>query len=137
MTLSRQTSSASACCGRHPHRCRTRGGELHRWRRRRTAAAAAYVVTLVVSLIVALALFGWAIPGIERPARAGLVVGCSLCSRCRLLDGSPVRAGTGGDRARLLGRARSEVGMLARVAVVLGVLATVGGIAVVVLDQVA
>jgi hypothetical protein len=35
----------------------------------------AYAVTLAVSLLVAVGLFGWVIPRTTRPARVGLVVG--------------------------------------------------------------
>lgn len=95
-----------------------------------------YVVTLVVSVAIASALFGWAIPRAERPGRAGLIVGAlALLSLPVYWTGLPYVLGPAAAVLGLLGRARSEGRGAATTAVVLGALATAGAIAGVILDQ--
>ena len=83
-----------------------------------------------------LVLFGWAIPRIERPARAGLVVGViGVLSLAAFWSGLPYVLGPAAIVLGLLGRAREESRTPGTVAVVLGVLTTIAGIAAVVADQ--
>ena len=94
-----------------------------------------YAVTLAVSLLVALALFGWAIPRIARPAHTGLVVGViALLSVAAFWTGLPYVLGPAAIVLGLRGRARAETRTPATISVVLGTLATAGAIAAVVLD---
>ena len=98
--------------------------------------AFAYASMLALSVGVALVLFGWAIPRIERPARAGLVVGLvGLLSLPVFWSGLPYVLGPAAIVLGLLGRARAGSRTSGTVAVVLGVLATVGGVAAVLIDQ--
>jgi hypothetical protein len=95
-----------------------------------------YAITLVASLAVAVVLFGWAIPRIDRPARAGLIVGIlGVLSIAAFWSGLPYVLGPAAIVLGLLGRARTEGRGAATVAVVLGLLATFGGIAALILDQ--
>jgi hypothetical protein len=95
-----------------------------------------YAVTLAVSLLVAIGLFGWAIPRTSRPAMTGLVVGViALLSVAAYWTGLPYVLGPAAVVLGQLGRARSETRMPATIAVALGLLATAGGIAAVVVDQ--
>jgi hypothetical protein len=97
---------------------------------------AAYAVTLGFSLVLAAVLFGLAIPRIERPARAGLIAGVlALLSVAVFWSGLPFVLGPAAVVLGLLGRARDERAA-GTVAVALGALATVGGIAALVADQV-
>ncbi len=97
-----------------------------------------YAITLAVSLLVAVGLFGWVIPRITRPARVGLVVGVvALLSVAAYWTGLPFVLGPAAIVLGQLGRARSETRMPATIAVVLGVLATAGAIAALVADQMA
>ena len=95
-----------------------------------------YALTLIVSIAVAVVLFGWAIPRIERPARAGLVLGLlGILSVAAYWTGLPYVLGPAAIALGLLGHARAGGKGAARAAVVLGALATVGAIAAVILDQ--
>jgi hypothetical protein len=95
-----------------------------------------YAFTLIVSIAVAVVLFGWAIPRIERPARAGLVVGVlGILSVAAYWTGLPYVLGPAAIVLGLLGRARVEGKNAATASVVLGALATAGAIAAVILDQ--
>jgi hypothetical protein len=95
-----------------------------------------YAVTLGGSLALALVLFGWVIPRIDRPARAGLVVGLiAVLSLAAFWSGLPYVLGPAAVLLGLLGRARTEDRAQATTAVVLGTLATVAALAAVVLDQ--
>lgn len=88
--------------------------------------AGPYAATLAVSLVIAAALFGWAIPRTERPARAGLVAGAfALLSVPVFWSGLPYVLGPAAIVYGLLGRARADGGGAATAAVVLGALATV------------
>lgn len=94
-----------------------------------------YAVTLGFSLAVAAALFGLAIPRVERPARAGLIAGVlAVLSVAVFWSGLPYVLGPAAVALGLLGRGRGETGT-GSVAVVLGSLATLGAIAAVVVDQ--
>jgi hypothetical protein len=96
-----------------------------------------YVVTLAASVAVAVALFGWAIPRVERPSRAGIVAGAfALLSLPVYWVGLPYVLGPAAIALGLLGRARSESTGTATTAVALGALATVAAVAAVVFDQV-
>lgn len=98
--------------------------------------AGPYALTLIASLVVATILFGWAIPRIERPARAGLVVGVlGVLSIAAYWTGLPYVLGPAALVLGLLGRGRPDGNGVAVVAVVLGALATVGAIAAVIVDQ--
>jgi hypothetical protein len=98
--------------------------------------AGPYALTLIVSLAVAAILFGWVIPRIERPARAGLVVGVlGVLSVAAYWTGLPYVLGPAAIALGLLGRARAEGKGAAAAGVVLGALATAGAIAAVILDQ--
>jgi hypothetical protein len=95
-----------------------------------------YAVTLGGSLVLALVLFGWVIPRIDRPARAGLVVGLiAVLSLAAFWSGLPYVLGPAAVVLGLLGRGRAEDRAQATTAVVLGALATVAALAAVVLDQ--
>jgi hypothetical protein len=95
-----------------------------------------YVFTLAVSLVIAGALFGWAIPRIERAGRAGLIAGAfALLALPIYWSGLPYVLGPAAIVLGLLGRGRAEGRGAATVAVVLGALATAGGIAGIVLDS--
>jgi hypothetical protein len=95
-----------------------------------------YAVTLGGSLILALAIFGWVIPRSEHPARAGLVTGViGVLSLAAFWSGLPYVLGPAAIALGLLGRARMETRTQGAVAVVLGALATVGGLAALVADQ--
>jgi hypothetical protein len=95
-----------------------------------------YASTLAVSLLVAVALFGWVIPRSDRPARTGLVIGLlAVLSVAAFWSGLPYVLGPAAVVLGVLGRAGSESRAQGTVAIVLGTLATVGGIAAVVLDQ--
>ena len=95
-----------------------------------------YVVTLAVSLLVAVGLFGWVIPRTTRPAKVGLVVGViALLSIAAYWTGLPYVLGPAAIVLGQLGRARPETRTPATIAVVLGALATAGGIAAVIGDQ--
>ena len=96
----------------------------------------AYAVTLVISLAVAAAVFGWAIPRSARPAHVGLVVGAiGLLSVAAFWSGLPYVLGPAAIVLGLLGRARPGQRTPATVAVVLGLLTTAGAIAAVIVDQ--
>jgi hypothetical protein len=98
--------------------------------------AGPYAITLVASLAVAVVLFGWAIPRIDRPARAGLIVGIlGVLSIAAFWSGLPYVLGPAAIVLGLLGRARTEGRGAATVAVVLGLLATFGGVVALILDQ--
>ena len=97
---------------------------------------AAYAATLAISLLVAAAVFGWAIPRSERPAQVGLVVGAiGLLSVAAFWSGLPYVLGPAAIVLGLLGRARPGQRTPATVAVALGVLTTAAAIAAVVVDQ--
>jgi hypothetical protein len=96
-----------------------------------------YVITLAVSLLVAVGLFGWVIPRTERPAKVGLVVGViALLSIAAFWTGLPYILGPAAVVLGQLGRARPETRVPGTIAVGLGALATVGAIAALVADQV-
>ena len=98
--------------------------------------AGPYAVTLAVSLAVAAALFGWAIPRIERPGRAGVIAGAlGLLSLAAFWSGLPYVLGPAAIALGLLGRARALERTAATTAIVLGALATIGGVAVLIADQ--
>lgn len=98
--------------------------------------AGPYAITLVASLAVAAALFGWMIPRSERPARAGLVVAMlGLLSLPAFWTGLPYVLGPAAIVLGLLGRERADSRTAATVAVALGALATVAGIAAIIADQ--
>ena len=97
---------------------------------------AEYAVTLGGSLILALALFGWVIPRSNRSARAGLIVGLlAILSLAAFWSGLPFVLGPAAVVLGLVGHARSESRAQATMAIVLGALATIAGIAAIVLDQ--
>jgi hypothetical protein len=97
---------------------------------------AAYIATLGISLLVAAAVFGWAIPRSEHPARVGLVVGViGLLSVAAFWSGLPYVLGPAAIVLGLIGRARPGQRTPATVAVVLGALTTAAAIAAVVIDQ--
>ena len=97
-----------------------------------------YAITLAVSLLAAIGLFGWVIPRTTRPAKVGLVVGViALLSIAAFWTGLPYVLGPAAVVLGQLGRARSETRTPATIAVVLGVLATTGAIAALIADQVA
>lgn len=92
--------------------------------------AGPYAVTLALSLVIAAALFGWAIPRTERPARAGLVAAVfALLSLSVFWSGLPYVLGPAAIVYGLIGRARADGAGAATAAVVLGTLATVAGVA--------
>jgi hypothetical protein len=94
-----------------------------------------YAVTLGISLAVAVALFGFVIPRLDRPGRAGLAVGIlAALSIAAFWSGLPYVLGPAAVVLGLLGRARSERGVGAA-AIALGALATLAAIAAVVADQ--
>lgn len=95
-----------------------------------------YAITLAASLAIAAALFGWAIPRIERPARAGLVVGVlALLSLPAFWSGLPYVLGPAAIALGLLGRARAESRGSGTVAVGIGTVATVAAIAAIIVEQ--
>jgi hypothetical protein len=95
-----------------------------------------YVGTLAVSILIAAAVFGWAIPRTERPARAGIIAGAlALLSLPVFWTGIPYVLGPAAIVLGLLGRARPEGKGAAVVAIVLGALATAAAVAVVIVDQ--
>ena len=95
-----------------------------------------YAATLAFSLAVAAVLFGWAIPRIDRPARAGIIVGLlALLSLPVFWSGLPYVLGPAAIVLGLRGRERTEMRTPGTVAVVLGALATLAGVAGVVFDQ--
>lgn len=95
-----------------------------------------YAITLGLSLAIAAVLFGWAIPRSERPARAGLIAGAlGLLSLPVFWSGLPYVLGPAAVVYGLLGRARTDTRASGTVAVVLGALTTLGGIAVIIGDQ--
>ena len=95
-----------------------------------------YAITLGLSLLVALGLFGWAIPRTARPAQTGLVVGViAVLSMAVFWSGLPYVLGPAAVVLGLLGRARPGSRTPATIAIALGVLATAGAIAAVLLDQ--
>lgn len=97
-----------------------------------------YAVTLAISLAVAAAIFGWAIPRTERPARAGLIAGTfALLALPVFWSGLPYVLGPAAIVYGLLGRARADGGGAATVAVALGALATVAAVAGLVWDALA
>jgi hypothetical protein len=94
-----------------------------------------YAGTLAVSILVALAIFGWVIPRSDRPARTGLVVGLlAVLSMAAFWSGLPFVLGPAAIVLGVLGRARSASRAQGTVAIVLGSLATVGGLVAIVLD---
>ena len=98
--------------------------------------AGPYAVTLGVCLVVAAALFGWAIPRIERPGRAGAIVGVlAVLSIAAFWSGLPYVLGPAALVLGIAGRARPSSAAVSTVAIVLGALATAGGIAALVFDQ--
>ncbi len=95
-----------------------------------------YAVTLGLSVAIAAVLFSWAIPRVANPARAGLVTGViGVLSVAAPWTGLPFVLGPAAIVFGLLGRARAEGRGAATTAVVLGLLATVGGVLAVVIDQ--
>lgn len=95
-----------------------------------------YAVTLGGSLVVALALFAWGIPRTDRPARVGLIIGLiAVLSLAVFWSGLPYVLGPAAVVLGVLGRSRTEGRTQATTAIVLGALATIGGIAGVVIDQ--
>jgi len=97
---------------------------------------AEYAVTLGGSLLLALALFGWVIPRTDRPARTGLIVGLlAMLSLAAFWSGLPYVLGPAAIVLGLLGRTASKTGAQGTIAVVLGVVATIAGLAAIVLDQ--
>lgn len=100
--------------------------------------AGPYAVTLAASLAVAAALFGWAIPRTERPARAGLVAAVfAVLSLPVFWSGLPYVLGPAAVVYGLLGRARTDGRGAATAAVALGALATVAAVAGLVWDATA
>ena len=98
--------------------------------------AGAYAFTLVASVAVAAALFGWAIPRVEQPSRAGVVAGVlAVLSIAVYWTGLPYVLGPAAIVLGLLGRMRVDGKGAGTAAVVLGALATLGGIAAVIGDQ--
>lgn len=98
--------------------------------------AGPYAITLGVSLLLAAVLFGWAIPRTERPARAGLIAGAiGALSVAVFWTGFPYVLGPAAIVLGLAGRARADTRTAGTVAVILGALVTLGGIAAVVGDQ--
>ena len=97
---------------------------------------AEYAVTLGLSLLVAAAIFGWAIPRSGRPGYVGVVVGTlAILSIAAFWSGLPYVLGPAAVVLGLLGRGRAGQRGPAIVAVALGVLATAGSIAVLIVDQ--
>jgi len=95
-----------------------------------------YALTLGGSLLLALALFGWVIPRTDRPARTGLIVGLlATLSLAAFWSGLPYVLGPAAIVLGLLGRTTSKSGAQGTIAVVLGVVATIAGLAAIVLDQ--
>jgi hypothetical protein len=95
-----------------------------------------YAITLAVSLLVAVGLFGWVIPRTERPAKVGLVVGViAVLSIAAFWTGLPYVLGPAAVVLGQLGRGRSETRVPGTIAVVLGVLATAGALAALIADQ--
>jgi hypothetical protein len=95
-----------------------------------------YAVTLGASLLLAVALFGWVIPRSDRPARVGLIVGVlAILSLAAFWSGLPYVLGPAAIALGVLGRARAESRMAGTIAIVLGALATIAGLAAIVLDQ--
>ncbi len=96
-----------------------------------------YALTLVLCLVVATALFGWAIPRTERPARAGIIVAViGVLSVAAFWSGLPFVLGPAAIVLGLAGRNRPSSGTAGTAAIVLGALATAGGIAALVFDQI-
>ena len=94
-----------------------------------------YAVTLGVSVLVALWLFGRAIPRSDRPAQTGLVVGAiAVLSIAAYWTGLPYVLGPAAVVLGLLGRARTGSRAPAVVAIGLGALATAGAVAAVIVD---
>jgi hypothetical protein len=99
--------------------------------------AGPYAVTLAISLVIAGAVFGWAIPRTERPARPGLLVATfALLSVPVFWSGLPYVLGPAAIVYGLLGRARPQGGGAAKTAIFLGALATVLAVGVLVWDAV-
>ena len=95
-----------------------------------------FFAMLGVSIAVAVAVFGWAIPRSDRPGRAGLIAAAlALLSLPVFWTGLPYVLGPAAVAFGLMGRARDEGRGAATVAVVLGALATVAAVAVVIVDQ--
>ena len=91
--------------------------------------AGPYAVTLVVSIAVAVGMFGWAIPRSEHPGRTGLAVAVlALLSVPFYWLGLPYVLGPAAAVLGLLGRARSDNARAATAAVLLGALATIAGV---------
>jgi uncharacterized membrane protein len=96
-----------------------------------------FIVMLAVSIVIAAAVFGWAIPRSERPGRDGVIAGALACLALPVFwTGIPYVLGPAAIALGLLGRARPEARGAATVAVVLGTLATAAGVAAVIVDQV-
>ena len=99
---------------------------------------AAYAATLGISLLLAAAVFGWAIPRTERPGQVGLAVGAlGLLSVAAFWSGLPYVLGPAAIVLGLLGRARPGQQTPATIAVVLGALTTAAAVAAVIIDQMA
>ena len=97
-----------------------------------------YVITLAASIVLAAALFGWAIPRIDRPARAGVIAGAlGVLSVAAFWTGLPYVLGPAAIVLGLAARERGESKGLASTAVALGALATAGAIAALIADQLA
>lgn len=97
---------------------------------------AEYAGTLVLSLVVLVALFGWVIPRTEHPARAGVIVGLlAALSVAAFWSGLPYVLGPAAIVLGVQGRALAGNRTTSAIALALGVLASLGGIAAVVLDQ--
>jgi hypothetical protein len=123
MTLSRQhvsmigLASAALAAGSLAAANFLDGGE--------NGGAGPYAATLAASLVVAAALFGWAIPRTERPARAGLIAGAfALLSLPVFWSGLPYVLGPAAVAYGLIGRSRPDSRPAATAAVVLGAAAT-------------
>jgi predicted membrane channel-forming protein YqfA (hemolysin III family) len=95
-----------------------------------------YAVTLVASVALVGVLFGWAIPRVERPSRTGVVVGVlGVLSIAAFWTGLPYVLGPAAIVFGLRGRTRVEGNGPSTAAVLLGGIATVGGIAALIADQ--
>jgi hypothetical protein len=98
--------------------------------------AGPYAVTLAISLLVAAATFGWAIPRSGRPGRDGVVAGVfALLSLPVYWTGLPYVLGPAALVLGLIGRSRPQSRGAGTAAAVLGALATLAAIAAVIGDQ--
>jgi hypothetical protein len=96
-----------------------------------------FAVTALIAVALVAALFWWYIPRAERPGIAGVAVGAlAAVSLIAFWSGLPFVLGPAAALLGVLARARGA-GTAGAAAIGLGVLATVGGIAVLVADQLA